>query len=147
MILCAPITLYNSNEMSKPYIPFLSEKKQTYDLRQNLCLSGVLSFTNCSTTLNINNLKSALSFKIVHLSNTKSLNLAGIRTVPDGLLFGSVVVAVSATEGGTTQSSGVLAPVELSGSCGVLYGLTNEMFLRCTVPSVDFKVSSCLSFV
>ena len=65
------------------------------------------------------------SFKIVHLSNTKSLNLAGIRSVRDGLLFGSVVVVMSATEGGTTRSSGVSAPVELSGSCEGLYGLTN----------------------
>ena len=124
------------------------------NLRQNLCLfnsinslNGVFSLKNCSLIQNINNLESALSFKIVHLFNTKSLNLAGIRIVRDGLLFGSVVVAVSATEGGTTRSSRVSAPVELSGSCGVLYGLTNQQFLGGTVPSVNFKVSSCPSFV
>ena len=98
------------------------------NLRQNLCLfnsinslNGVFSLKNCSLIQNINNFESALSFKIVHLFNTKSLNLAGIRIVRDGLLFGSVVVAVSATEGGTTRSSRVSAPVELSGSCGVLF--------------------------
>ena len=83
-------------------------------------LNGVLSLRNCSLIQNINSLKSALSFKIVHLFNTKSLNLAGIRTVRDGLLFGSVVVAVSATKGGTTRPSRVSAPVQLSGSCGVV---------------------------
>ena len=91
--------------------------------------------------------QSQQSFKTIHFSRTKSLNLAGIRIVRFGLLRGSVVSEVPTGRGETTGLAGVSAPTESSGFSGVLKGLTNELFLRCTTPSADFKVSSCPSFV
>lgn len=63
------------------------------------------------------------------------------------LLHCECSVFKSSTEVEITWSVGVFTVEKYLSSGGVHYGLTNDLFPRCTIPSANFKVSSCPSFI
>ena len=87
------------------------------------------------------------------MSKTKSLNRPGNFVARVGLVLVSAILEAVFDSGiaGTGleffSSLELCSGLEDSGSPGVLYGLTKELFLLYTVPSSAFKVSSCPSLV
>ena len=85
--------------------------------------------------------------KSAHLSKTKSLNRPGHFVARVDLVIVSAVLEAVLDSGIAGAGLEFCSGVEDSGSPGVLYCLTKELFLLYPVPSSAFKVSSCPSLV